>query len=231
MAIKKYKYYFKKPKLEILKDVLSWLSVAGAVAIAGTSPFFLTNLLKGYKKLRKYPKRRLSDIFYRLKKQGLIKIERKGVQIFIKLTEEGKKKAGRFQINDLEIGRSKKWDRRWRIIIFDISELKKVLREAFRGKLKELGFYPLQKSVWVHAFDCQAEIELLREFFGLSEKELRLIIAENVGNDRELKKFFEIIENGREISAFFVAKPKLVEFLFREGVSGTGNSEVQMTAG
>jgi len=192
MTIKKYKYYLKKPRSEILKDVLYWLSVAGAVIIASTSPFFLTNFLKGYKKWRKYPKRKLSDIFYRLKKQGLIKIERKGSQIFIKLTEEGKKKAGRFQINDLEIGRGKKWDGRWRITIFDISELKKILREAFRGKLKELGFYPLQKSVWVHAFDCQAEIELLREFFGLSEKELRLIIAENIGDEKELKKFFKI---------------------------------------
>ncbi len=192
MTIKKYKYYFKKPRLEILKDVLYWLSLTGAVIIAGTSPFFLTNLLKGYKKWRKYPKRKLSDVFYRLKKQGLIKIERKGAQIFIKLTEEGKKKAGRFQINDLKIKKPKKWDKKWRIIIFDISELKKILREAFRGKLKELGFYPLQKSVWVHAFDCQAEIELLREFFGLSEKELRLIVAENIGDDKELKKFFKI---------------------------------------
>lgn len=192
MTIKKYKYYFKKPRLEILKDVLYWLSVTGAIMIASTSPFFLTNLLKGYKKWRKYPKKKLSDIFYRLKKQGLIKIERKGAQIFIKLTEEGKKRAGRFQINDLKIKKPKKWDGKWRIVIFDIAELKKVHREAFRGKLKELGFYPLQKSVWVHAFDCRAEIELLREFFGLTKRELRLIVAEKIENDEELKNFCKV---------------------------------------
>ena len=75
-------------------------------------------------------------------------------------------------------------------MIFDISQLKKFYREAFRGRLKELGFFPLQKSVWVYPFDCQAEIELLREFFGLSEKEIRLVVAESIGDDSKLKKFF-----------------------------------------
>jgi len=58
--------------------------------------------------------------------------------------------------------------------------------------LKELSFYPLQKSVWICPFDCQAEIELLREFFGFSEKELRLIVAEDIGEAKELKKFFKL---------------------------------------
>lgn len=77
-------------------------------------------------------------------------------------------------------------------MIFDISQLKKLYREAFRGKLKELGFYQLQKSVWIYPFDCRAEIELLREFFGLSEKEIRLVVAEDIERSGELKKFFKL---------------------------------------
>jgi len=100
--------------------------------------------------------------------------------------------AGWLQIDALKIKRPKKWDKKWRIIVFDISELKKLYRDAFRGKLKELGFYPLQKSVWICPFDCRDEIELLREFFGLKEKELRLIVAESIGNDKWLRKIFQI---------------------------------------
>jgi DNA-binding transcriptional regulator PaaX len=192
MGIKKYKYYLYKPKSEIVKDILSWLMLAGAVYIAASSPYFVRNLLKEFKKWQKYPKKKITDTFYNLKRRGLIKIEQKRGQIYISLTEEGKKRAGRFQIDALKIKRPKKWDGKWRIVIFDISQLKKIHREAFRGKLKQLGFYPLQKSVWVHAFDCQAEIELLREFFGLTEKEIRLIIAEKIENDQELKKFFKL---------------------------------------
>jgi DNA-binding transcriptional regulator PaaX len=192
MGIKKYKYYFKKPRSEIVKDILRWLALSGAIIIAAQSPFFVRNLVKNFLKFRKYPRGKLSSTFYKLKRKGLIRIRKVNHQIYISLTEEGKKMVGWMQIDSLIIKRPKKWDGFWRIVIFDISELKKVHREAFRGKLKELGFYPIQKSVWVHPFDCQAEIELLREFFGLNEEELRLIVSNNIGNDKELKKIFKL---------------------------------------
>lgn len=192
MGLKKYKYYFKKPRSEIVKDILYWLLVSGMVIIAAQSPYFVRNLLRNFSRFKKYSIRKLSSTFWKLKKKGLIKIQNINHQIYISLTEEGKRIAGWMQIDDLTIKKPKKWDGFWRIVIFDISELKKLHREAFRGKLKELGFYPLQKSVWVHPFDCQAEIELLRDFFGLSEKELRLIVSNNIGDDKELRKIFKL---------------------------------------
>ena len=192
----KYKYYFKKPRSEIVKDILYWLSVAGMVAIAATSPYFGINLVRGIKKWMKYKdklkKKRITSTFRRLMKQGAIDIKWQGKQIYISLTEKGKKMAGWLQIDALKIKPPKKWDKKWRIVIFDISQLKRIYREAFRGKLKELGFYPLQKSVWIHPFDCRDEIELLRNFFGLSHKEMRLIVAEDVGPDDWLRAKFKL---------------------------------------
>ena len=186
----KYKYYFKKPRSEIVKDILDACLMSGFVMIAATSPYFLINLLKTYPKWKKYPHKKVYNTFYRLKKQGLIKVESKNKQIYISLTRDGRKKAGIYQINNLKIGKPKKWDKKWRALIFDVAQLKRTYREALRGKLKELGFYQLQKSVWVHPFNCKAEIELLKDFFGFSEKEMRLMIVENIGNDKELKKLF-----------------------------------------
>jgi len=96
------------------------------------------------------------------------------------------------QIDSLEIKKPKKWDGKWRIVVFDIIEMKKIHREAFRGKLKELGFRPLQKSVWIHPFNCKDEINLLRKFFGLTEADLRLIIAERLGDDKKFREFFKL---------------------------------------
>jgi len=192
MALKKYKYYFKKPRSEVIKDILYWLLVSGAIFVAASSPYFSIRLIRGVKRWKKYSPKKLSDAFYRLRKEGCLKFEVKNHQLYISLTEQGKKKAGWMQIDSLKIKRPKKWDGKWRIVIFDISQLKKIYREAFRGKLKELGFYPLQKSVWLFPFDCQAEIELLKAFFGLTEKEVRIIIAENIGEDTQLKNFFKI---------------------------------------
>ncbi|MDD5145990.1 MAG: hypothetical protein PHF44_04080 [Candidatus Pacebacteria bacterium] len=192
MSIQKLKYYLAKPKSEIVKDIFSWLLIGGAVCIAATSPYFIRNILDGNKKWKKYPRKKINDTFYNLRKQGLITIKNNGRQIYIELTKEGRRKAGIFQINNLKINKPKMWDKRWRVVIFDISQLKKSYREAFRGKLKELGFYLLQKSVWIHPFDCQAEIELLKEFFGLTEKELRFVVAKSISGNKELKKLFKL---------------------------------------
>ena len=190
----KYKYYFKKPRSEIVKDVLSWLALAGMIYIAASSPYFVWNLMRNYKRWLKYKKKskNLYNTFWRLQKQGCIKMEKKNHQIYISLTQKGKKLAGWLQIDALEIKRPKKWDGKYRIVIFDITQLKKFYREALRGKLKELGFYRLQDSVWICPFDCKDEIELLREFFGLSHKEMRLVVAEDIGPDDWLRKIFKI---------------------------------------
>ena len=110
------------------------------------------------------------------------------------LTERGKKQAKVLNLfgESIKFKKSKSWDKKWRIVIFDISQIKKTYREAFRGKIKELDFYCLQKSVWVYPYDCESEIELLKDFFGLSEDELRLIVAKKIGNDAKLKGIFAL---------------------------------------
>lgn len=188
----KYKYYFKKPKSEIVKDILRGLAITGAVYIAAGSPYFALNIGKIFRELKGHNKKKVYDTFYDLKRRGDIRIKQQKGQIYISLTEKGKKKAGWLQIDELKIKRPKKWDKKWRVIIFDIVELKKVHRDAFRGKLKELGFQPLQKSVWVSPFACNDEIALLRDFFGLSEKDIRLIVAKNIEKDSELKEIFKV---------------------------------------
>ncbi len=192
MGVRKYKYYFTKPKSEITKDILMCLLAAGAICIAGNSPYFVRNILKEFKKWRKYSKKKISDTFSNLKRQGLIKIKNENHQIYITLTKEGKKKAGFMQIDNLKIKQHPKWTGEWWMVIFDIAQDKKLHREALRGKLKELGFYPLQKSIWIYPFDCRAEIELLKDFFRLSENEVRLIVTKNIGDDKKFQKLFKL---------------------------------------
>lgn len=192
MGIRKYKYYLAKPRSEIAKDIFTWLLVGGMVAVAATSPYFVQNVINAYQKSKKYPKQKVSDTFYRLRKQGMIEIQTVNHQIYISLTPEGRKRAGILQIDKLKITRPKRWDRKWRLLMFDVPQKRKIYREALRGKLKELGFLPLQKSVWVYPFECRAEMELLQDFFGLSQNELRLIIAENIGDDSGLRQEFKL---------------------------------------
>lgn len=190
MAIGKYKYYFRKPRSEIVKDIFSWLFVGGAVLLAASSPYFVQNILRAHEKLKRYPKHRISTTFDRLRRDGAISIESRNNQIYISLTPEGKKKAGIFQINDFKIKTPRQWDKKWRLLTFDIAHKRRILREALRGKLKQLGFRQFQKSIWLHPFDCRVEIALIKEFFGLTDKEVQLVVAEDIGNEEEWKRIF-----------------------------------------
>jgi len=188
----KYKYYFKKSKSEIAKDILAILIIGGMITIAATSPFFITNIVKEIKKLKKYPNKKVYDAFYKLKKQGFINFYEKNNQIYISLTEKGKQKAGWMQIDDLKIKKPKKWDEKWRILLFDIAEIKRTHREALRGKLKELGFQLFQKSAWIIPYECKDEVDLLKSFFGLSGKEIKLIVAQNIDGEEKFKEIFKL---------------------------------------
>ena len=62
----------------------------------------------------------------------------------------------------------KRWDGNWHVILFDIPIGKrKSIRNSFRHKLRELGCYQFQRSVWVHPFPCEAEIAFLKDFYRL----------------------------------------------------------------
>lgn len=186
-----------KNKKEITKTILKVLLLTGGIAIASTSPYFASRaipaLIRDVKFLRNKKKRRYaSNMFCRLKNQGLIRIEYQRKQMYISLTKEGKKKAGKYQIDDLEIKKTWRWDKRWRVLIFDIKNKDKIKREALRGKLKELGLYKLQKSVWVCPYNFKKEVEILKVFFGFKNNEMITIDASRIENDQNARLFFNL---------------------------------------
>jgi DNA-binding PadR family transcriptional regulator len=186
----KYKYYFKKPKGEIVKDMLLGLAIGGTVLLAASSPDFGVNLIRSFSREKNYRPKRAYDTFYRLRKEGCIEVQKRNQQIYIRLTEKGRRRAGIYQINSLTLHKPKRWDGLWRIAIFDIKEKQRIKREALRGLLKRLEFYPLQRSVWVSPYECRDEVQLLKDFFGFRDDELKLIVTRDIENDSKMKKHF-----------------------------------------
>lgn len=171
--------------------------MAGAIYIAASSPYFAfslsRNLWKALGKNKPLAKKdqRFKNAFYYLKNRGYLEIHKKNHQVYIALTARGRKKAGKYLIDDLKIKKPKRWDKKYRIVIFDIPNITRIKRDVLRGKLKELGFYRLQQSVWGCPYECKKEINILKEFLGLSSKEL-LVITGNMENDKFLRRFFQL---------------------------------------
>ena len=176
-----------------LKQILKYLIIGGVITFASilspTLPFQLVKRVLGEKNITR---RKSTNVFYYLKKKKFIEIRREGHDIHIALTLEGKRRAGKYQIDDLCILRPKHWDKKWRVVLFDIPNASNIIRNVFRAKLKELGFAPLQKSAWVHPFPCKNAIELLREFLGATSKEIILLDVDKLGDDTNLRKIFNL---------------------------------------
>ncbi|HSH31609.1 MAG TPA: hypothetical protein VK963_02995 [Candidatus Saccharimonadales bacterium] len=84
---------------------------------------------------------------------------------------------------------SRRWDNKWRIVIFDIPTKHKLARDALRLTLKHLGLVQLQKSVWITPHDCAKEILALRELYGIGPF-VRLIEAADLEGDKGLSAKF-----------------------------------------
>ena len=174
------------------KDILKYLLIGGALTTAVVAPQFITPaiLLVKFQK-NGYTKRKFQNTFYYLKQNGYIKVRFKNGNIV--LTDKGRKMAKKDNIlTKLSIKKPKKWDKKWRLIIFDIGNEHNIKRDALRKMLSKIGFIYLQKSIFIYPFECGSAVNLLKEFFELNDDELRLITASSIGNDNRFRKIFKI---------------------------------------
>jgi len=178
--------------------ILKCMLLGGGIVLATTSPYFVQKALPRILKAanfewRKYQnKRKFYNSFYYLKNNGMINMDYKGKQLYITLTDEGKARAKKYWIDDLRIIKPKKWDKKWRIMIFDVKDEQRVKREALRGKIKELGLYRIQKSVWVYPYNFDKEAKVLKEFFNFSSDEMKFIVASKIEDDEAIRKHFNL---------------------------------------
>lgn len=171
---------------EIAGIILSVLLIAGVIVIAATMPNAV-QLFKYFKPKNAYERARIKQSVNRLEKQGLIKRRGEG---FI-ITTSGIKKAAHFKIRSTRIARQKIWDKKWRIVMFDIPEKKKTARRAVNHALKGLGCVQYQKSVFVTPFPCEKELDLVGDYFEI-RKHIKLILADKIEGDDILKKTFSV---------------------------------------
>ncbi|MEK9186509.1 MAG: hypothetical protein AAB885_02905 [Patescibacteria group bacterium] len=117
--------------------------------------------------------------------------EKKDGTISIILNEEGKQKTLVYKLDDLKITVPKIWDKKWRLVCFDIPHRLKKAREALRFHLKRLGFYQFQKSLFIFPHECRDEIDFIIEIYNLRPF-VRYIIANRIDNELHLKQRFHL---------------------------------------
>ncbi|MFQ5661634.1 MAG: hypothetical protein ACE5F2_00045 [Candidatus Paceibacteria bacterium] len=107
------------------------------------------------------------------------------------LNKEGKKFALTYNLENMKIKKQSKWDKKYRIVIFDIPERLRKVRDSLRMHLQDLDFSELQKSVFVHPYECSKEIEYIVEFYRI-KKHVRFIVADSIDNELHIKRIFKL---------------------------------------
>ena len=110
---------------EIAGIILSVLLIAGIIVVAAAMPNAV-QLFKYFKPKNAYERTRIRQSVNRLEKQGLVKRKDGGFVI----TASGTRKAMYYKIKSMRIARQKIWDKKWRIVMFDVPEKKKMARRA-----------------------------------------------------------------------------------------------------
>lgn len=182
------------------KFLLAFVAVGGVIFVGATLPG-LVKMIDSFrrrswnqKKVKDdYSEKKISNSFAYLKKNKLIEVLKEGDgKVKVKLTNKGKNRLAEYSLDMLKIKTPEKWDGKWRVLMFDIPSYPKInnsARDALRNKIKELGFYQVQKSVWVYPYECEDEILFVAEMFQVQQY-IEILLVEKVLHADVLKKVF-----------------------------------------
>ncbi len=133
--------------------------------------------------------RELRRIASYMKEKGLIEYQTRDYEHGISLTKKGKERIKNESYKKIAIPTPKKWDKQWRLIFFDIPIEDNSKRHQFTFKLRSLGFQQLQKSIWLHPFQCRHEIEVITEKIGV-RKYVTYVEISQIDSEPKLRKRF-----------------------------------------
>lgn len=170
------------------------LLLGGGLALSLTQrPDAYFRIIRGIsKEWQVINKRTLHESIKRLYQSKLIDYrENDDGTITLILNNEGSKRVLKYNLDALKIKKPVRWDGLWRIVAFDIPEHFKQERNALASKLRQLGFYPLQKSVFIYPYNCQSEVDFIIEIFDLRPY-VRFIVAKKTDIDLDLKNKFNL---------------------------------------
>ncbi len=181
----------KEERIDVQRVILGIIGLAGLVSLAVMAP----NAIQMLKIFRKHNQRHRSVLYIegvigKLQKKGWVELCKRNGEPYIRLTEKGEWELLKYKLKEKTLHK-KHWDGKWRLVIFDIKESRRVIRDRIRTDILTFGFVRLQDSVWVYPYDCEDLIILLKAHCKIG-KEVLYVISEKIENDGWLKRKFNL---------------------------------------
>ena len=178
---------------QVQNAILTTLLVGGMIVIGAAPRLDLLKLLGARKRNPYRLKYQINDTLLRLVRKGLVTFVEKDGRKFARLTPAGTERLRLEQQKAaLLLQKNKRWDKRWRVVIFDIPEYRRGTRDKLRLTMRTAGFYRLQDSVWLYPYDCEDFMMLVKADLKIGNAILYMVV-EKIENDGKIKKAFNLL--------------------------------------
>ena len=175
----------------VVDGLLRLVFVGGMVAttlLAPNAVRLLDKPLQGYFKGldERARQREIKRILSYMKRQGVVTED---YDHGLHISKKARKRLEQANLEALRISIPHKWDKQWRIIFYDIPEKHKSGRDRLAWRLRQLGCQQLQRSVWIHPFPCEDQINTVALAHGV-ESYVTYLESQHINNERALLKRF-----------------------------------------
>ncbi len=184
------------PAANITKTVLAIVALSPLIFVGAMAPNVI-QILRPYMKKRKISSREVSRALDLLDRSGYLNIKRKDGAVEIHITRKGMKQAKRLTLETVKLSSSDVWDGKWRLLFYDVPVRHNSARLAFRKMIMKLGMYPLQKSLWVYPYQCEAEILFVANFFNVDDF-VNFAVADSLFDQGKTLKFFGLVDTKQD---------------------------------
>ena len=179
-------------KLDIANAILKAVAIAGFLSIALVAPNALQLLVTPIDgKRRRLSQWEIERALERLLNGEYLKRQGPHNNLSISLTPKGKDRLHRIELKNAVIKKPKQWDNRWRLVFFDIPQNKHKQRDVIRRKLRELGFLQIQKSVYLHPYECYEIIQAIQNFYRIKQH-FHYAVIEKIEHSKAYLKHFNL---------------------------------------
>ena len=184
------KELLKKVGIGASKAILITLFVGTAVISPGGAAVVLKSINKLFegKVVRNLDQEQIDRAVRYLKNRKLIEVQRAYKEEVYKLTKLGRRRVRKL-MKSFGVVKPKKWDGKWRMVIFDIPESKKEERDIFREQLKSLGLAHVQQSAFIHPYECRDQIYYLAGNLFIKPS-VRYIVVQEITGEKDLRQRF-----------------------------------------
>jgi CRISPR-associated endonuclease Cas2 len=177
---------------ELTKDILR---LVGAGVVVGGASIVAPNMIQlidYFNPTGRTERQRLWKAIKYLEARNRLVIEEQNGEQYVRLTNHGRVHLDENSIWELAIDTPRRWDKKWRLVMFDFPTRYGNVRHAFRLKLEDMGFKMYQRSVFIYPHECVEEVHTIARWYGVDEY-IRYIVAVEINDMRTFIKEFDLL--------------------------------------